>query len=282
MIKSKKSLGTSVSEKNRGQRWIFRIMFLALLLLLGGCTTLTGPSKDNPLPKAELRAALEQMRTEPVEIERPVITIDGWLNYGGASIIHRELKNLTGGEEDLFVKYHYPLIFSTLESNARKIVKIVEERWPSDDPEWTTEIDVVGFSMGGLIARVAAESPRKGKKPRKRLKVKSMFTIGSPHKGTSWWIRWAAIDQMSWAVSLWGGNYRSWLNERLVEADYDLYCYGQGNDWIVGNNFEAAGYPEIKARGLFLFSHTSSYGNYRHLADIASRLRGEDPIVPNP
>ena len=144
------------------------------------------------------------MRAEPVELERPVVVIDGWFNYGGASIINRELMDLTGGEEDLFVKYHYPLIFTTLESNARKIVKIVEERWPSDDPEWTTEIDAVGFSMGGLIARVAAESPREGKKPRKRLKVKRMFTISSPHKGTGWWIRWAAIDQMSWAVKpLW-------------------------------------------------------------------------------
>ena len=258
------------------------ILFLVLVILLSNCTTLTAPSKDNPMPKSELRTELEQMRANPVELDRPVVVIDGWLTYGGASVIVRELKDLTGGEEDLFVKYNYPLIFSTLESNARKIVRIVEERWPSDDPEWTTEIDTVGFSMGGLIARVAAESPREGKKPRKRLKVKHMFTISAPHKGTGWWIRWAAIDQMSWAVSLYGGSYRSWLNERLVEADYDLYCYGQGNDWITGNNFEAEGYREIKARGLFLFSHTGSYGNYRHLADIAARLRGEDPIVPEP
>jgi pimeloyl-ACP methyl ester carboxylesterase len=257
-------------------------LFLALVVLLSGCTTLTAPSKDNPLPSSELRTELEQMRADPVELDHPVVVIDGWLNYGGAGVITRELKELTGGEEDLFVKYNYPLIFSTLESNARKIVKIVEERWPSDDPEWTTEIDVVGFSMGGLIARVAAEAPREGKKPRKRLKVKRLFTISAPHKGTGWWIRWAAIDQMSWAVSLYGGNYRTWLNERLVEADYDLYCYGQGNDWISGNNFEAAGHREIKARGQFMFSHTSSYGNYRHLADIAARLRGEDPIVPDP
>ena len=258
------------------------ILFLALVILLSGCTTLTAPSKDNPLSKSELRSELGQMRADPVELDRPVVVIDGWLNYGGARVIVRELKDLTGGEEDLFAKYSYPLIFSTLESNARKIVKIVEERWPSDDPEWTTEIDTVGFSMGGMIARVAAELPRKGKKPRKRLKVKRMFTVAAPHKGTGWWIGWLPVDQMSWAVSLYGGSYRSWLNERLVEADYDLYCYGQGNDWIVGGNFEAAGNREIKARGQFLFSHTSSYGNYRHLADIAARLRREDPIVPDP
>ena len=260
----------------------FQTSVLVLLIVLGGCTTLTGPSKDNPLPKSELRADLEQMRAEPVELERPVVVIDGWLNYGGASIITRELKDLTGSDEDLFFKYHYPLIFSTLESNARKIVEIVEERWPSDDPEWTTEIDAVGFSMGGLIARVAAESPKNGKKPRKRLKVNRMFTIAAPHKGTGWWLGWIPVDQMSWAVSLYGGGYRTWLDERLVEADYEIYCYGQGNDWVSGNNFEATGHREIKARGQFMFSHTSSYGNYRHLADIAARLRGEDPIVPDP
>jgi len=260
-------------------RHIFQALFLALVILLGGCTTLTGPSRDNPLSKSELRAELAKMRVEPVQLERPVVVIDGWTAFGGASIIKRELINLTDGEQDLVIKYSYPLIFSTLESNARKIVKRIEERWPSDDPEWTTEVDVVGYSMGGIIARVAAESPRKSGKPRKRLKVKHMFTIAAPHKGTGWWIGWLPVDQMSWAVSLWGRNYRKWLDERLAEADYELYCYGQGNDWIVDGNFEAVGHPEFKARGQIILSHLSSYGNYRHLGDIAARLRGEDPIV---
>jgi pimeloyl-ACP methyl ester carboxylesterase len=261
---------------------MIRFLPLFLVIVLSGCTTLTGPSKDNPLSKSELRAELEQMRAEPAGLERPVIVIDGWISYGGAAMIQRELMDLTGGERDLLVKYSYPLIFSTLESNARNVVELVEERWPGDDPDWTTEVDVIGFSMGGLIARVAAEQPLKNKKPRKRLKVKRMFTISSPHKGTGWWIGWLPVDQMSWAVSLWGRNYRNWLDDRLAEADFDLYCYGQGNDWIVGGNFEAASHPEIKARGKLLFSHTSSYGNYRHLADIAARLRGEDPIVSVP
>lgn len=258
------------------------ISTLLLALVLSGCTTLTGPSQDNPLSKSELRTEIEQMQAEPVALERPVIVIDGWLAYGGASVIKRELQDLTGGDGALFISYSYPLIFSTLESNAHNVVKIVEERWPSNDPNWTSEVDVVGFSMGGLIARVAAEEPRKNKKPRKRLNVKRMFTVSSPHKGTGWWIAWLPVDQMSWAVGLYGGGYRNWLDEKLLEANYELFCYGQGNDWIVGNNFEATGYPEIKARGLFFFSHINSYGNYRHLADIAARLRGEDPIIEVP
>ena len=71
----------------------------------------------------------------------------------------------------------------------------------------------------------------------------------------------------------------------LTGAEEDLfvkYSYGQGNDWIIGGNFEAAGHREIKAHGQVLLSHTTSYGNYRHLADIAARLLEENPIAPDP
>ena len=103
-------IASQLTKKSLGPH---HILFLALVILLSGCTTLTAPSKDNPLPSSELRTELEQMRADPVELDHPVVVIDGWLNYGGARIIVRELKELTGGEEDLFVKYNYPLIFST-------------------------------------------------------------------------------------------------------------------------------------------------------------------------
>ena len=61
----------NASQRTNKSQSLHRILFLALVILLSGCTTLTGPSKDNPLPKSELRAELEQMRADLVDKFRP-------------------------------------------------------------------------------------------------------------------------------------------------------------------------------------------------------------------
>ncbi|MHC4908235.1 MAG: esterase/lipase family protein [Planctomycetota bacterium] len=258
------------------------VFLLAVALAAGGCTNLTGPTDASPMSSADIRDEMTRMKAEPAELERPVAIIDGWLNLGGAAVIERELLLLTGADDDEFVRHSYALIFSSLESNARRTIELIEENWPSDDPEWTTEVDVVGYSMGGIIARVGALPPAEGQPPRKRLRIRRLFTIASPHRGVGPWLGWAMIDQMSWAASLYAGSYRAWLDEGLRDAEYELLCYGQGNDWVVGSNYAPPGYGSIRAGGQFVFSHITAYGNHRHLADIAARLRGEEPLSPTP
>ncbi len=37
-----------------------------------------------------------------------------------------------------------------------KVIEAVDEACPNHDPVWTSEVDVVGVSLGGLVARYAA------------------------------------------------------------------------------------------------------------------------------
>ena len=249
------------------------LIVLYLTLALGGCTYTTGPSKEYPLESEQIKAAVERMEADPKGVDRPVVVIDGWTMIGGGPTIRNQMIRLTGGTEEEIINHSYLLIFSTLESNASKIIDIVEERWPSDDPEWTTEVDVIGYSMGGVIGRVAAMPPRDEKKQRKRLKVKSLYTISAPHNGVGWWLGWIFIDEMSFKTSLYAGGYRQWLDEGISDCGYDLICYGQGNDWICGWNTAPKGWNPVRSTGTILFSHTTSYGNFRALADIAARRK---------
>jgi hypothetical protein len=225
---------------------------------------------------------MAQMRASPKGVERPVIVIDGWLPIGGADTIQRELVALTGASRERIIKHKYLPVFSTLEGNARKVVEKVENRWPSPDPVWTVEVDAVGYSMGGLIGRMAALEPPSGTKPRKRLRIRSLYTISAPHGGVGWWLGWLFVDDMSFSASLYGGGTRRRLDAAQATAGYELICYGQGNDWVAGRNIAPPGYKPRRAPGTIFLSHGTSFGNYRHLADIAARLRGEAPLAHPP
>jgi len=258
------------------------VLLLCSAVLLGGCAYLTGPSDGYPTTSESIKTRMAQMKTDPKGIRRPVIVIDGWLPVGGVNTVQREVAVLTGVTKGLIVKHSYLPIFSTLEGNARRIVEKVEKRWPSPDPEWTVEVDAIGVSMGGLIGRVAALEPRSGTKPRKRLQIRTLYTISTPHGGVGWWLGWFFLDEMSFNTSLYASGSRRWLDAAQATAGYELLCYGQGNDWVAGRNTAPAGYQTVEARGTIIFSHASSYANYRHLADIAAGLRGEAPLVEAP
>ncbi len=262
-----------------------RVVCLGLLgaaALLAGCAYLTGPSQGYPASSAALKTAMAQMKADPKGVARPVVVIDGWLPAGGSETMQRELIAMTGAGKERFVKHKYLPGFSTLESNARKIIEKVEQRWPSLDPEWTVEVDAVGYSMGGLIGRVAALPPGPGAKPRKRLRLRTLYSISAPHRGVNWWMGWFFLDEMSYKTSLYAGEARQQLDAAQRTAGYELICYGQGNDWLTGGKDAPEGYEVLRARGLLLMSHETSSGNRRHLADIAARLRGEAPLVNLP
>jgi len=52
----------------------------------------------------------------------------------------------------------------------------------SRPPACTSEVDVIGVSMGGVVGRCAAAPPPAGRLG-KRLKIARLFTISSPHRG---------------------------------------------------------------------------------------------------
>jgi pimeloyl-ACP methyl ester carboxylesterase len=142
----------------------------------------------------------------------------------------------------------------------------------------TVEVDVIGFSMGGLVARHAARPNSLGK----RLNIRRLFTISSPHRGA----RLASlptVDQRMIDMRP-GSAFLADLNSHLSEADYELLAYTRLGDMIVGpENAAPPGMsPWWVANASFSLAHISAGADPRILADIARRLRNEPPFTTTP
>lgn len=248
------------------------VVVLAALIVLSGCMSV-GP--DNPaflLDRAEARDDLKRMRGEAIELDRPVLVLNGWRSptiFGHT--LASTVRELTGGSREEFLAVSYPLA-GTIEAAAAKAVEGVERRWPSDDPEATIEVDVVGMSMGGLVARQAA-LPVEG---RKRLTIRRLYTLNSPHRGARL-ARLVAIDPASWDMKPGSGLLAS-LD--AAERSYEIIAYTQINDtWVGARHASPTGEHPIWANGSAILSHFTIRLNPQIMADLARRLRGEEPIA---
>ena len=115
---------------------------------------------------------------------------------------------------------------STMEEAREKVMTMVDERFPTDDPVWTVEVDTIGFSMGGLVTRIAAD-PHTGER---HLRVARMFTISAPHLGAP--IAYAPLsDTRLWDMRK-GSDFLDYLNNE-VEIDYELIPYTRLCDHVV-------------------------------------------------
>ena len=252
-------------------------ILLALFTWLGGCAFIPGPTASFSIPTTEVRAQCERMKANPVGLSRPLVVLDGWRQFDWSSAaLARDLRKLTGADRADLMPVSFPT-HNSLDAMADETVMRVERAWPSDDPEWTIEVDVVGHSMGGIIARLAA-LPSTKDQSRKRLKIHSLYTISTPHRGARM-ARYFAIDCAAWEMKP-GSKTIARLNEALPEARYQLVCYAQLNDWTVGaKNTAPPGREPIWTQGTFFASHMLARNNFRILGDIALRLRGEPPMA---
>jgi pimeloyl-ACP methyl ester carboxylesterase len=158
-----------------------------------------------------------------------------------------------------------------------RLLRAVEQAFPGEDLTWTTEVDVVAQSMGGLVARYAALPPPDGQG--RRLRIARLFTISTPHRGA----RLACLPTLH-------PLHRSMrpdspivaaLQAALPQARYELYPYVGYHDLIVGREHAApqgqtAWWVDTGPPGL---AHLGAMLDPRIQADIARRLRGEPPFT---
>jgi pimeloyl-ACP methyl ester carboxylesterase len=151
------------------------------------------------------------------------------------------------------------------------------QRFPSDDPAWTTEVDVIGFSMGGLVARSCANSATGDR----HLRIVRLFTVSTPHLGAV--SAGGALFSSQGHDMKKGSKFLTYLNNE-VEIDYELIPYGRLCDTVVGvKNTAPPGYtPWWVSTPAFQDSHVQAIGDPRILADITLRLRGETPATISP
>jgi hypothetical protein len=261
------------------------VLIVLAALLAGGCAGRgkTNPSFDVSMPDA--RRAMREMAHSPRPLERPVVVLDGMGPPLASAHLASALRRTTGDLHVIGVQFAF--CFS-LEDCRRRVIEAVERQFPSDDPEWTTEVDVIAHSMGGVVGRCAAaplaRGDGKGGAPGKRLKVARLFTISSPHRGS---VMASALPPLLGAVQVElreGSSFLHALGEREEPARYELVAYVRLGDVVVGDaNASPDGLaPHWLSTPPLQDAHTLAFADPRIIADIARRLRGESPFATDP
>lgn len=225
-----------------------------------------------------------RMRAEPRPLARPVVVVGGYRAWtvAAASLASR-LCAMTCRDPGMFAAMSYPWS-SDFTRIAARLVRLVAARWPGGDEARTREVDVVGVSMGGLVARAAAAGVGRGgcDTAGRRLHIVRLFTLGTPHRGA----RLAELARPDAAARDMraGSAFLARLDAARSTsgnvAGYELACYTRLRDsWVGATRTSPAGHPTHWVSGWRVLSHVTVSMDTRIIADIARRLRGEAPLT---
>jgi hypothetical protein len=251
---------------------------LAIVLLAGGCSADKPLNPSFPLTWDGAREDLEAMKADPRPLDRPVVVLGGIYDPGfAAPAVVRTVRNAAGGNCDVISVSFF--VTPTFEDCRRRAIEAVEASWPSGDPDATIEVDVIGVSMGGLIARYAALPRTDGKK---RLRVRHLYTISTPHLGAAM----AGVPTLDGRIRDMrpGSGFMQLLNSHGPLYGGVLYPYVRLDDVIVGEAYaappgERSWWVANVPLGL---AHMTASSDVRILCDIARRLRGDEAWSSHP
>jgi len=247
-----------------------------LLLLSSGCVT-EPPDPVFPVRMEQAHQDLARMREKPVPLSRPLVIVGGYLD-----------PHISPPWEEVIndISIHSVIIQVTLnncgsfEECRDRIIVAVDKTCPSGDPIWTSRVDVVGLSLGGLAARYAAAPSQRANHSR-RLNIARLFTISSPHTGAK--IAFAAITPFQKDIKP-HSDFLQYVARFDVSANYQLVAYVHLDDEIVGDrNAAPPGKNVYWLANTFPFlPHGGAISDERIVCDVARRLRGETPFTISP
>lgn len=264
-----------------------------LLVHLAGCAAPVNPAF--PVTVDQAHRAIDKMRADRWPLPRPLVVIGGFLDPNVSPPLFAHF--FDGVSRDATI---IPVSVGTcgsFDECRQTVIAAVDRACPSSDPVWTTQVDVVGASLGGLVARYAAaplltrapspfSTPAPGGQGGKnnvarRLNIGRLFTISSPLAGA----RLANVvgfadfhrDMQD------DSEFLQYLSGEDRHARYQLICYVHLDDEIVGDHRAAppGSNPYWLANDSILAPHFAAMIDERILADIALRLRGE-PAFSHP
>ena len=251
---------------------------------VSGCVPDRRLNPSFPITRPAAAALLHYDAGHPVPLRRPVLIVGGFLDPGWAPPRLRDrFRRYVGDTRVAAVSLGSDLSFDQC---RRDIVAAADAAFPTGDPDGTTEVDVIGVSMGGLAACYAALPPGPLVPSRRRLRIGRLFTISSPLRGATLADE-IPVDLHPLQPAMRTG---SWLYRRLADgrqdpADlYPIYSYVRLGDGTVG----AANAAVPGATAWWVptppgeFPHDAAFLDPRLLADIACRLRGEPPLAHDP
>lgn len=252
------------------KHWIAVVL---LVLPIAGC----GPRNPSfALSANQANVDLSAMRRDPKPLQRPLIIVAG---YGDPGFADAHIRDVMGPclDDDRIIQVAFSGA-KTFDDCRQILIDAVDKAFPGPDAARTVEVDVVANSMGGVIARYAAD-PSVGDR---YLWVARLFTISAPHRG-------ANMANVPFANELMvdmrpGSEFLIGLNERNKDPDYELIPYARiGDTWVGEQNTAPPGQvPWWVPNRAFEPAHLTAYGDPRILADILRRLRGETPYTTEP
>lgn len=250
-----------------------------LILIIGLAAAGCGPQPIDPsfsISTACARRDLARMAAHPKPLQRPLVVVSGFLDPGLAALsMHDRFAKISGDNRIATISLFECLSF---EQCRQKIVDVVSRAFPNDDPTQTTEVDVVGYSMGGLAVRLAADPPRAGDR---RLRIARLFTIDSPNQGA---IRAAQLPLLHPLQADMRPGSAMLMRLNSEPPPYPVVSYvrlgdkpvGEHNAQVPGNSMWWVPTPPLSN------PHANASDDPRILADISRRLRGEMPLTSLP
>jgi hypothetical protein len=254
------------------------IVLLVVLSSLAGCSADRPLNPSFPLTVARAKEALRQMQADPRPFRRPVLVLSGIHDPGlVAASLGNRLRRITTADATIETISFFGA--DTFDACRRRVLDRVEElEGPGGAGGLEMEVDVVAVSMGGLVARYAAMTRPEDER---KLRIRRLFTIGSPHRGASM-AGLPTFDRRIIDMRA-GSEFLASLDAALARAEYELFCYVRLGDAIVGEvNAAPAGRRAWWVASGMSFAHLLAHDDLRIAADIARRLRGEEPYAHSP
>lgn len=216
------------------------------------------------------------MSAHPNLLERPLVVISGFMDPGFAALSLRD--RFTGVTHDRRIAVISLFTCCSFDECRRKIVDVTDRAFPTDDASETSEVDVVGYSMGGLAARLAADPPRP---EMRRLRIHRLFTIDSPNQGA---VRAAELPLLHPLQADMRPGSAMLVRLNAHGPPFPIFTYVRLGDKPVGErNAKVHGEPMWwVSTPLFTNPHADAYHDERIVADISRRLRGEMPLTSIP
>lgn len=245
----------------------------ACALAAAACvSTYTEPNPSFAVTHPEAESDFARMTEVPAKLERPLVIVSGIGDPAiSSSAMLKRLRPVLDGtiiDIDFFDEL-------TFDGARQKLLRETAARLGTD-LDHLPAVDVVAFSMGGLVARHAAIPDAAGR----RLPIERLFTICTPHEGA----RLAGIPIGTPQSDDMAPTSDFILRLHSAKRGYDLVCYCRLDDVTVGEEFAA---PEGTALWWVPtpsgeWAHMHAFADPRILVDIARRLRDEAPFSTLP
>ena len=256
---------------------------VAMATAMGCAAKPKEPNPSFPLTHERAKSDLDRIAKAPLPLHRPILILGGFADpgVGGLFVGHDLRQYLPPDAKIVTVSFTFCNSFAACRD---RVIAAVDRECPTDDPNQTSEVDVIGLSMGGLVGRYCAAPDGPG---RRRLRVHTLFTASSPLSGALRAERWPHLLAMQKDMLPGSDFYRKLDNaERRGDggAEYELIPYVRLGDTVVGPQYAAptgqtAGWVPNPPGEL---AHVGAMTDPRILSDVLRRLRGEKPWTTLP